>query len=278
MQILKIGKVTLTDQDAKAARDSYPIATRSAIIPLRQGGFDQDGDTVVFQPTSMSRNMLIAGENKEEQVDSLKALLHKRTVLVAELRDGRQRATYVKLDSATFSESAINYDMQIPVNLSWTRVYPFWFDVDQIDFLDTGLTLDSGETCDKNYQQIVLTASPTTFSLSPAYNGSSPGRYVTFIFVPRAASSIEFIVVENLINGYIFRYNGEVAAEKQLYVDNMTKIVMNDSTDDWENFNIPDTKQTEIMRLEPSPGNDFRVTASITGTVDLYVRWVGEFI
>ena len=273
MRLTHLGTLALAENDA---RDSYPNRARSNLVDMKNGGYDLDGSEVVWDSSTVSRTYFLRGARMDEQYDSLNVMLAAgRCVGTFLLRDGRRRCCYLKITGSTPQANASDWKYRQPIQITLSRAYPFYWDYDHVQFMDMGETLDSGLSFDSHYDAFVMVASPLTFSIN--YNGSVPGKMVTFVFAPRAASSITDILVENLGNGMSFLYEGLVAAGTRLDIDNPTKTVQNNSSDDYANLSFVDDKQVEIMHLATS-GNNFRISATVIGTVDVYCQWIGEFL
>jgi hypothetical protein len=274
MRLTHLGTLELAQNDA---RDSYPNRARSNLVDMKNGGYDLDGSEVVWDSSTVSRTYFLRGARMDEQYDSLNVMLAAgRCVGTFLLRDGRQRCCYLKITGSTPQANASDWKYRQPIQITLSRAYPFYWDYDHVQFMDMGLTMDSGLTFDDHYEEINIAGAVTTFSVP--YNGTTDSRMVTLTFVPAGGSSLADILVENLTNGMSFLYEGTVLATKRLDIDNATKTVMNDSTDDFANLSFPDDKQTEIMRLKAPSGNNFRVTATLVGTAKLYLAWIGEFL
>jgi hypothetical protein len=275
MRLTHLGLLPLGENDA---RDSYPATARSQLVDLRNGAYDYDGSAVVWDATTVSRTYFISGERMDEQQDTLKVMLAAgRCIGIFELRDGRQRCTYLKIQQVTPQVTTAQWKYRQPLSINLSRAYPFYWDFDHCQFFDLGLELDSGLSFDDHYDEINLNNGATTFSI--AYNGSVDTTMLCFTFVPAAASTLADILVENLTSGESFLFEGTVAASTRLDVDCATKTVMNDSVDAFDDLSFPDDKQCEVMHLAAPAGNNFRVTATLTGaSAKLYVSWVGTFL
>lgn len=281
MRIVRIGTL---DFSQKNAVQDFPVSARAALVPLRYGAFDQDGALVILQSNKIRMQLLYIPPDIDGQMDEMNTLLQTGTqVMQLAMRDGiHSRVTYAKLTSTTRPVDANTYDFMQDVTYEFTTQYPYWWDAAQIQFLDTGLTLDSGVVADGNYIAQAMTASPLTFSVT--YGGSGRGSYGAFCIAPRAASSLADFQIENLTNGMNVRYTGTVNANQRLDIDWLTKTVTLDGDDVYANFSIDDPKQIELFVLEPrsaavpSGGNNIKVTGTVVGTVDFYLQWADQFI
>lgn len=275
MRLQSFAGITLPDPDAE---DDFPIVVRSSLVGLQNGGFDQDGTAAVLKNSTIRRRTMMVGSRLDEQADTLYATIGRgRSLMRAVLRDNRQRVTYAKFTGLTRPVKTDDYDVKQPVTFTWSQDWPFWLDNDHQLFFDDGHTFDSGLTFDGNYTATVMTASPHTWSV--AYTGTARGTYGAFCIQPRAASSITGLVITNLTNGLQVAFSGTVAASTRLDINWLRKTCYNASSNAIDEFSLPNTKQVEWMALESfgNGGNNFRITGTIVGTVDVFVQWSGMY-
>ena len=273
MRLISFAGVNLPDPDAE---DDFPIVVRSSIVGLQNGGFDQDGAAAVLKNSTIRRRTMLVGSRLDEQADTLYATIGRgRSLLRAQLRDGRVRVTYAKFTGLTRPVKTDDYDVKQPVTFTWSQDWPFWLDNDHQIFFDNGNRFDSGLTFDGNYTATVMTASPHTWSVP--YVGTARGTLGAFCIQPRTGSSLTGLVITNLTNGLQVAFAGTVAASTRLDINWLKKTVYNDSSNAIELFSLPNPKQTEFMWLDNSGngGNNFKITGTIVGTVDVFVQWSG---
>jgi hypothetical protein len=268
MKLVQFGKLALSNNNAQ---EDYPLQARSALVQLRNGAFDQDGSEIVLQGRKARVSFRLVPPAVDEQLDHLRAeLMTGRTILKGRLDDGRERVTYAKLVSLSAPLDPATGEFYQDVALELSLEFPYWIDANQIDFLDTGLTLDSGVVLDGAYIQKVMTASPLTFSVTNG--GSARGTFGALAVIPRApTSSLSDLVFTNLTNGYSLRYAGTITATQRLDIDFLAKRVLLDTTNAHDQFSLDSPTQMEYMLFELG-GNNMRVLGTVSGTIDLYLQ------
>lgn len=273
MRLVRFGTVDLPDKDVES---SLPVSARSALIDLPGGAIDQDGNTLNLQSATLSHRALIVDQIDPKVQDLLKQLGRGRLILRAELRD--QSAfwvTFAKMTGFKREVSADDYHCKQPIAITWQQDYPYWLLGTDGWFLDSGHFLDSGMVLDGNYQTVVITASPTNFSINNDGTAIIPMGTVTMI--PRAASSLVNPKIVNLTNGMGFQWIGVLAAADRLVVDFLTKTVEHNGSSGFNNFAVTGPRQTKWMQLELG-SNSLQLTGNVTGTIDCYWQYMRHYL
>lgn len=277
MRLYKFGTALLPIFNAE---DSIPVSARSALITMMNGGIDQDGDRLILQPVRVSHRCEIMYDGVtsiDTQVDTLlKEVGRGRRLLKAAYRDDLTfRQTWAKMVGVQRENKPGDLGHQ-PLVIEFEIDRPMWIATDDEPvYLDHGYVLDSGWNLDAGHKETrTITSSPHTFTIT---NGG--GLQVLrggLAVIPRAASSITDLKVENLSNGHWLKLTGTIAATERLDVDFLSKSIRLDGEDAYSGFSI-DAKQLDWMRLELGD-NSIKVTGTVVGTVDFYWFWSRHYL
>lgn len=269
MRLFRFGSIDLIEKDGQ---DELPIKARSVLVELPDGAFDQDGGRVVFKPVTISRKFLVIQPDIDGQVESLLRLLGRgRLPLFAKLRDNtRQRVIYAKLTDVRRGARAEDYTWQQEIQVTWQVDFPFWADSADIKFFDTGLFFDSGLFFDGHYE--TFNVDRPTYHFGIHNPGTTRGVWGAVVIVPDAASSMSNLRLSNQTNDMSFQFSGAVAAGERLEFDFLTRTVMLDYTNAYDDFRVANARQSDWMALEVG-NNSLKLESTITGTVKLYWQW-----
>lgn len=146
MRLKKIGNYILPDHDG---RDRITQNIRSNVVNLRNGGYDNDGNNLIFQPNRLSRNTaIIETEDIDDTLFNLgKQMAYGRQLLTAVLTDNTTLYhTWGKLTRYGRDANADKWGCEYPIAIEWLQDYPYWVnDTDDSSYSDMGLFSDDGE-------------------------------------------------------------------------------------------------------------------------------------
>jgi len=149
---------------------------------------------------------------------------------------------------------------------AWSGGYHGGWLLDDGHYLDSGLSLDSGE-------EYALDAAPKSITLA---NGGETPVHAVQIVVTAAGSGITNLVIQRKIAGVVQEhlvYSGTIAAGKSLVIDTGDASVANDGSDDYAHFTLGASHVSDWW-LTLEPGNNVievtRTGGNNSSTVNFY--------
>lgn len=285
MRLYSFGGYVYPQQNTE---DSIPTQIRDALIELKNGGYDPDGDEAVVKPITVSKRFLVTPsltQTADAQIDDLKRKLAGRGILMAKMDDGTTyRQTWAKTTGLTYEKGPGKASIQEIVHTM--RIdYPFWLAQVDIGWAWAGGS-KWGAAAGTIWGQLINSQNLTT--TSKAFNiDTSPGtaaiRRGKITVQPGGGASLTNLKVANARNGYYFEWNGGLAANDLLTIDLLTGSVKKNSADAYSGIFWPST-QPELMRLEVSDTkgnwiNPITVTCTaITGTVSFKWQYARHYL
>lgn len=275
MRLTQFGTVTLPQNNGG---DSLPVQARTALVMLQNGAFDQDGNSMVFLPGSVSRQAVII-TTIDTTLQALLAELGKgRNILKATLRDDTTEwQTFAKMQAVDRPALAATYDCQQAFVIQWSMSYPYWLhSADEPVFFDQGGTFDDGSFFDAgNVEEETITTTLHTFTITN--NGDMPIPRGAIEIIPQGSATITNPRITNVTNGLWMEFKGTLTDTDRLVIDFLTKTVRKNGDDDYANFAIGASQQ-DWMVLEVG-NNSIEISSdSRSGNVDLKWRWSRHYL
>lgn len=251
------------------AEDDIPLdfVQATQVLPGQAGAFDHFGNDQVRGPLTIKRTynlVATAGSDIGDLLDALRAKANLgRRWLVVEMTGGAQRGIWAKLVNVSVKHTIehLNY---VPVTLTFLATWPWFEDVNDIWYLDTGEVLDDGLTFDSNYSTRAGSG-----VLSITNNG---GDAITrgLIIVKGGSTNPN---IRNGANGYEIGYTGSITGGTTLYIDfgAQTVVYARDGDSAWANVTLGDD-QDGFFRLEVGAN-----LLNFTGGGTLEVHWAEAY-
>ncbi len=277
MRLTHFGQVELPGEDTQ---ETLAVSARSALLPLPNGSFDQDGGQLYLQPVRISRKFLVV--TADQDIDTrvrglLKEMGKGRRLLRGVLRDGRTEVqTFAKVVDIQREVSPEFHPVQQPLSITWEMDYPYWLARDDEPvYLDQGYLFDgSWNLTAGRVEQRVITASPHVFTLSNTGGVRVPRGYL--LIEPRTGGSLSNFTVSNAANGMQFTYSGSLTDADSLEIEMLTKSVEKNNVGAYASFSTP-ADQLDWMILELDD-NEITITGTVVGTVDLWWQWSRHYL
>lgn len=286
MRIVSFGDVTLPQFNGL---QQLPVPFRSAVVPLRGGGFDQDGVNSFLETKMVSANFWVRQD--DGNVDTIIDNLYKeagmgRRLLVATMRDNTtQRQQYAKLvqastkpDSRVYAIDGSNLECYEVVQAQWEIIYPYWeLETDFALLLDDGHILNNGLNLDSgNQEQENITTTSTTHTIT---NNSTAKieKLLIWILGITANSSLANITIENTTTGEILTWTGTLLEDDLLLIDSLAQTITFNYLNAYEDTDLG-ANQIGFFTLEIGD-NDFLITVdSVVNTSRVFWSWHTHFI
>ena len=271
MYKLKAFLTTETYFDFSNRMPSHDLSTgdyTTAAFPLTQGGAFDGLGTEQAKPRNytLTRKILIWFSTEAERktyFEGLRALVGWRGRLYREWDNG----TDVEWITARFvgisAERQIENRFHIEVDLTFEAYSHYWHGdfvgtwlLDSGEFFDTGLDLDAGG------DEVVLDASPKSFTISMTGNAIVNDPTIT---ITAGGANITAIEIKNTTAGHLAEldYTGTINAGDDLVINCANYSVLNNGSGDESNFAIGSTHAiNEWFRLAPG---DNTITVTFTG-------------
>lgn len=287
MRIVQFGEVVFPQFNAS---QQLPVSFRSSVVPLRGGGFDQDGANSYPESKNVNVRYQVSGVDTTD-IDTLINSLYTeaskgRRLLVARLRDDELWQAEAKLLQASTSPDArvymptslgdnLGYES---MQLSFELAYPYWLATEDAQkFLDEGWFMNDGITLDSGSETEIVTSSlVNNFTIDN--NGGVSHEYSTLIITALAGASITDVLVENLTTGEELLWEGTIATGEALTIETLPQTIRLDGIDAWEDTTLPNT-QIGFWKLALGE-NNFRVTFTSVagGDAQINYQWARHYI
>lgn len=278
MELVSFKGVPLSGADVS---ESYPMGTRSNLVDLADGAFDEDGQRVNLQPYQITRTFKITDREKRgvkinEKTDAfLRALAGGRGVLKARMRDGTFRQTFAKFLNVERARRLDDKNYQ-ELTVTWQVDYPYWLaSEDEPLYMDHGYVMDAGKFMDGHYDLITLNASSVAATI--VNGGMLPVRRGKIILIPASGASLTDLTILNTANMMQLRYTGEIANPKVLVLDLLSKSAKLDAVNAYANIEIR-TDQMDWMQLEVGDNPLVITSGSRTGTTEMEYHWSRHYL
>lgn len=287
MRLVSFGAVVFPQFNA---RNQLPVSYRSAVVPLRGGGFDQDGVNSYLEPKVISVNFWISEQDVADIDDFINSLYSEsalgRRILAARLRDDSLWQAEAKLVQATTNPDArvyftddtgenLGYE---PMSLSFEIPYPYWLVAEDVEkFLDEGWFMNDGITLDSG-QQTEVTTALTVNDFTIDNNGGVAHDYIELTIQALTGATITDVTVENLTTGEELEWTGTIATGESLVIQTLPQTIQLDGSNEYANTVIPNA-QLGFFTLALGE-NDFRITfTSVSGgNAFIIFAWARHYI
>lgn len=267
-----------------------PVAFRSSVVPLRGGGFDQDGANSYLEPKILNVAFWVSVAEVasiDEFINDMYTEAAKgRRILVARQRDDTLWQAEAKLvngiggaDARVYAPDSLpsvqGYErMQLAFEIS----YPYWIrSEDASKFLDEGWFMNDGITLDSGQQTDVTTSTEVnTFTINN--NGGAPHQNTELIIEALSGATITDVLVENLTTSEQLLWEGTIAAGEVLTIKSLAQTIRLDGGDEYANTTLPNT-QLGFWNLILG-NNDYRVTFTnlAGGDAQITFKWARHYI
>lgn len=292
MRLLSFGTVTLPEVNG---RNSFPVAFRSSVVQLQNGGFDQDGIDTYLETKMVTATFWVS--EAETAITSIDTYIEGLYQVAA---NGRARILAVRRDGTTVSAQAKLVQAQVGVEsrfwkpdtldtaggydtmtCTWEITYPYWLAVD-----DESKLLDDGWLADGSFtfaagQEATNTFSSGSLSWSPtlANDGNAAHERITITLVGQTGlTAVGDLNITNTETGDTIEWVGTLIATDTLVINTLAQTVKKNGANDYANVNLPVTQIPFLTMLVGD--NDFTfVFDSITGgDVDITVNWARHYV
>lgn len=286
MRIIQFGGYTLPTEQYEMSESGGAGRTGSTVgLPGAGGSWDAVGDGPdPLAEDTISKSFIITAASAsalQTAVDSFAGhmLLSQNDwrqgtrLLVGYLPDGTKRATWAKCVEARWTQEYFHFDNAWlgPVNVTWRRSWPVWFDYEDLyvfgdhlgTFADTA-ALDFGPPLTSQ----AVSASPTTLTVTNAGNARATDLLIEF------SGTIATPKLENLRNGHWFQWSGSLGSGDRLTFRTAGfDARKNGAVGEWANMTVGSDKgQLLPMVLEPG-SNALRVTGDAPSSCTMRIYW-----
>lgn len=267
-----------------------PVPFRSSVVPLRGGGFDQDGANSYLDTKVLSLSFWVSVAEFASIDDFINDLYTEaskgRRILLARQRDNALWQAEAKLINANAGADARTYapDSLTGVQgyermqVAFEIIYPYWLLTEDVDLsLDNGLFLDDGLFLDAGQQTEITTSSlVNTFTITN--NGGVSHEHSELQVWALTGATITDVLVENLSTGEQLFWEGTISPSEILIIKTLPQTIRIDGVDDYANTTLP-TSQLGFWKLLLG-ANNFRVTFSAVSGGDAFIayKWARHYI
>lgn len=278
MQLTYFGGLPLPMGDEEVA---FPFETRSNLLELADGSFDQLGSTLQLRPYVITRgfkltDLLQCSAQLGFKLDDLmRVFASGRRVLRATWRDGSQRQTYAKVSSALRTRRIDDRSYQ-ELAVTFVIDFPYWFKTaHEPRHFDHGYYFDAGWSFDGNYTTQLIDSTRETFTITN--NGIVPIKRGKLIVRPRSGGSLTDLTITNETNWLRIFYFGTLAYPQVLTLDLLSKSAKVDSVNAYANIELP-SGQMLWMRLELGANTIALEPRVRAGNVDFEWHWADTYV
>ena len=291
MRLQRFGSIVLPQLNGA---QQLPANWRSSVIPLRGGGFDQDGANSYPEDKVVAATFWVAINPTDIQVASIDDFLDSlssegalgRRILAAEMRDGSLRQCEAKMIQFTVQpnvrfyipDSITSLDGYEACNVSFQIVYPYWKAVadtqkflDEGWYLDTGIFLDSGQS-----EQATISGTTTLFEIDNT--GGVAHEDTVLVITGGTGVTVTDVTVDNNTTGEQLAWSGTIGAGEVLTIRTLPQTIDLDGTGEFDNVVLPND-QLGFWSLAKGV-NEFEITctsvAGGTATLDFY--WQRQYL
>lgn len=255
---------------------NLPISARSNLIPLDNGGYDEDGQPTVLQPNTITRTFKITPVSDATMDNLMKVFVSGRKILKQVLRDNTTyRQTFAKVVTIDRQRNANDVSVQ-RLGVTFRQDYPFWMaTTDEPRYLDNGEVLDAGWNLDGNYTSITINATQETATITNS--GIVPIRRGKIVVRPGSGASITNLTITNQTNWNILRYVGTLAYPDVLVLDLLAKSAKINATNAYGDILIP-SGQMDWQVLEVGANAIVLDVAAQVGNTAFEWHWAKHYV
>ncbi len=286
MRIVSFGDVTLPQFNGL---QQLPVPFRSAVVPLRGGGFDQDGVNSFLETKMVSANFWVRQD--DGNVDTIIDNLYKeagmgRRLLVATMRDNTtQRQQYAKLvnastkpDSRVYAIDSSGLECYEVVQAQWEIVYPYWeLETDFALLLDDGHVLDDGLSLDDGNEESESIATTSTSHTITNNSNTKIEKVLIWIWGKSAGGTISNITIENTTTGEKLTWTGTIVEDDILLIDSLAQTITFNYLNAYEDTELG-SNQIGFFTLEIGDNNFLITGDNVTVGARIFWSWHTHFI
>ena len=291
MRLINFGSVILPQLNGS---QQLPVSFRSSVVPLRGGGFDQDGASSYPEKKLINATFWVSVNSVDDQVSDIDSFLDDlyaegalgRRILLAKMRDGTLRQCEAKMLQGTTQPTTKLYAPDSltsvagyePCNVSFEIVFPYWKAAEDTQkyldegwFLDDGIFLDSG-----NKEDATISGTTTLFEVNNT--GAVAHQDTKLVITGGTGVTVTDITVENLTTGESLAWTGTIGAGEVLTINTLPQTIDKDSTGEYDNTTLPST-QLGFWSLAKGV-NEFEITCTSVsgGTATLEFYWQRQYL
>lgn len=291
MRLINFGSVILPQLNGS---QQFPVSFRSSVIPLRGGGFDQDGANSYPEKKLINATFWISVNSTDSHITDIDSFLDDlyseaalgRRILLARMRDDSLRQVEAKFIQGTtqpnvklyIPDSVTSLDGYEPCNVSFEIVYPYWKAAeDSQKFLDEGWYLDDGIFLDSgNKEEATISGTTTTFEVDNT--GGVEHQDSELVITGGAGVTVTDVTVDNLTTGEQVVWTGTIGAGEVLTIKTLPQTIDKDGTGEYDNTTLPGD-QLGFWKLAKGV-NEFEITTTsvVGGTATLEYFWQRQYL
>lgn len=270
------------------------VPMRSALVPLQNGSFDQDGAMSYLESKVLTAQFWVGVNSVDTQVtdiddfiDSLFAEAGKgRRTLVAEMRDNTKRYVKAKMINASVNPNARIWvpdntdgvDGYAQVSVTFEVAYPYWRAVaDAPLFADDGWLADEGLFADSEQALTGTITGLTTTTFTVPDAGNVAHNDSTLVVECGAGDQISGLRVLNLTTNEELDYTGLINANETLTIRTLPQTIDIDGTGVYSAVSLANT-QVGFWSMAPGVNEFQLILDSITGNIPYRFTWQRHYI
>lgn len=251
MRLTQFGSITFPQFNAI---QQLPVPFRSSVVPLRNGGFDQDGEASYLETKILQVSFWVNPVEVNDVDDFINALYGEaaagRQIIRATLRDNSTIwQTEGKLVQATSAPDSRNYILDSiasaqglegyeRVQASFEIVYPYWqVQGDLGNFLDTGLFMDDGVLLDVGVGESLTTSSASN-SITVDNAGSVAHENIEISIEGLTGVTVTDIEINNLSTQESIVWDGVLAVGDKLVIKTLPQTIQKNGDNEYANTTL----------------------------------------
>ena len=290
MRLYQFGSVILPQLNGS---QQLPVNWRASVIPLRGGGFDQDGVNSYPEEKVITATFWVSVNAVDSQVTDIDDFIDDitsegalgRRILVAQMRDGGLRQCEAKMIQCTIQpnvrlyvpDSITSLDGYEPVNVSFQVAYPYWKEVaDAQLFADEGWAADSGLNADSGQvQEETISSTTTIFEIN---NTGVEHEDTVLVITGNTGVTVTDVTIDNNTTGEQLAWSGTIGAGEVLTIRTLPQTIDLDGTGEFDNVTLPND-QLGFWKLAKGV-NEFEITCTSVsgGTATLQLYWQRQYL
>lgn len=291
MRLINFGSVILPQLNGS---QQLSVGFRSSVVPLRGGGFDQDGANSYPEKKLINATFWISVNSVDNHITDIDSFLDDlyseanlgRRILLARMRDNSLRQVEAKMLQGSTNpntklyipDSVTSVDGYEPCNVSFEVVYPFWkVAEDSQKFLDEGWYLDDGIFLDSgNKEDATISGTSTTFEVDNT--GGVEHQDCILVITGGTGVTVTDVTVDNNTTGEQVAWSGTIAAGEVLTIKTLPQTIDKDGTGEYDNTTLPGS-QLGFWKLAKGI-NQFEITCTSVagGTAALEFFWQRQYL
>lgn len=288
MRLTQFGSVSLPQFNAV---HNLPVPFRSSVIPLRGGGYDQDGENSYPESKVLSASFWVSPAEVASVDDFINELYTQaslgRRILQATLRDNTTiwiaEAKLVQAATAPDARTYAPEDMTgvegyERVQVSFEMVYPYWQVAEDTGFfLDTGLFMDDGIVLDQGTRESLTTNSASN-SLTVSNNGGAAHENIQITVEGLAGVTITDVEIINTTTGESIAWEGTLGAGDVLLIKTLAQTIQKNGDNEYANTTLG-TNQIGFLSLILGD-NEFEVNfgAIAGGNAQIEIKFARHYL